>query len=143
MHQKLLNGSAVSEFTVGIIRQVVFEWIVEMDAPVFYELHRGDGGEHLVHRSDAEAGIDAVRNVTFAIGKTVSPLEKNPATVGDQDDAGESVIAGARGEVLSYLREKGTSVEPPLRTITYFVCTSSSSRILRTTGSHASNAFSV
>ena len=79
---------------VRVVGQVLADGVVQRQLAGLDELQRRHGGEHLVHRADAELGVGRVRRAALSVGKAPGVLEQDLAVAGDEHGAGELVCPG-------------------------------------------------
>jgi hypothetical protein len=96
--EKVTYGHLRSDVRVRIVTEVLADWVVKRELSLLDELQRRDGGEHLVHRADAKARLERVRDVSFAIRLPVGVCEANFAVLCHEGRAAEPVVDGLLGQ---------------------------------------------
>ena len=91
--QQLMDGDLGRDVAVGVVGEVGAEGSGELDLAGLDQLEDRDRGEHLVHRPDAKARPDGVRDPSVAVGQSVGVAEEHAVVLGDQHRAGELVLA--------------------------------------------------
>ena len=89
-----MDGDGGGDVRVGVVGEVVADRCGEFDLAGLDELEDGDRGDHLVHRPDAEAGLERVRDRAVAVGQSDGVAEQHLAVSGDQHGAAEAVRCG-------------------------------------------------
>jgi hypothetical protein len=93
VRQEVVKRDLGRDLPVGVVGQELAERIVQPDRSGLHELQDRRRGEHLVHRADAEARVDAVRDLPLAVRQTVRRTEHRLALVQDEHRTGEPVGA--------------------------------------------------
>ena len=91
--QQLMDGDLGGDLPVGVVGEICGEGSGQLDLAGLDQLKSCDRGEHLVHRSDAKARADGVRDPSVAVGQSVGVAEEHAAVLGDQHRAGELIFA--------------------------------------------------
>ena len=92
--QQVVDGDGGGDVRVGVVGEVVADRCGEVDLAGLHELEDGDRGDHLVHRPDAEAGLQGVRDRAVAVGQPDGVAEQHLAVSCDQHGAAEAVRCG-------------------------------------------------
>lgn len=82
------------------IRQPGLHRRVEIDQTALAQDHDGDSGELLADRGQAELGVARVRNVPFAVGQAIAPVQQDLAVARHQHRTRELILVGRGADDL-------------------------------------------
>src|SRR2546429_2567771 len=83
------------ELFVGVIAEVLPERVAELYLAHLRKLKYGDGGEHLVHRADANLRVELIGDLLLAVRQTVGAGEDGLAAFDDEHSTCKFILRGA------------------------------------------------
>jgi len=112
VREQVMDGDLRRDLLVGIVGEVGAERGVQLDLPRLDELEHGDGGEHLVHRPDAELGRHLVLGARLPVGEAVGVGEDDLASLGHEGGPREAVLARGLVQLCAQRRQRLRLGEP-------------------------------
>ena len=94
--EQVPHGDLRGQVLVRVVGQVRADGVIQRQQAGLDQLQRRHGGEHLVHRADAELGVGRVRRAALSVGKAPGVLEQDFTVAGHEHGAGELVGPGER-----------------------------------------------
>ncbi len=92
VREQMPEGDLGSHVLVGIAGKMLADGVVQRELARLDELQRRDGGEHLVHRSQAEPRVERHGSALLPVGAAPGLLEQHLAVPRHQHGAGELVL---------------------------------------------------
>src|ERR1051325_796601 len=108
VRKQLFNRNLRRHVFIRIVGEVSAEGCFYIEFSILYKLKCGDGGEHLVHRSESEARLQRVRRFLLTICQSIRLRKNSLAILGDEDSAGKKISGHQVIDSLSQRRNQLT-----------------------------------
>ncbi len=96
MRQQLMDRDLGCDVLVRIVSQIFSHRVFHVQLACLCQLQYRNRGEHLVHRSDAEASLQRIGRLVFPVGQTVGLGENRLAVFCDQHSSRKTVCRDFR-----------------------------------------------
>jgi len=106
VREQVMDRDFGGELFVGVIAEVLPERVAELYLAHLRKLKYGDGGEHLVHRADANLRVELIGDLLLAVRQTVGAGEDGLAAFDDEHSTCKFILRGAFVEFVPKRRKR-------------------------------------